>query len=243
MYSPNAFLLREFLVTGFCFRATKAALATGFWSVNFLFRSRLRVLSFEEHCSFVSFAGFYILLVGVPWTCCDGGGLVLRIRIFVLHVVIKQHLVTHQVVICIETELWRSWWRDVCFIAFTKTWFKILRHWVVKMRRVATVFWGYNSTGGFDSLRVSSAVVWKRCCKLFEGTVENFTQFRSRQNVVSWPLLYVDLVVWGSNPLCSYWFFSRWMNWPIRWHVISILFNVKVSLCFCKALFYCIFHL
>ena len=26
-------------------------------------------------------------------------------------------------------------------------------------------------------------------------------------------------------------------------HVISILFNVKVSLCFCKALFYCIFHL
>ena len=129
---------------------------------------------------------------------------------FRLHVVIKQHLITHQVVICIETELWRSWWRDVCFIAFTKTWFKILRHWVVKMRHVATVFWGYNSTGGFDSLRVSSAVVWKRCCKLFEGTVENFTQFRSRQIVVCWPLLYVDLVVWGSNPLCSYWFFSRW---------------------------------
>ena len=64
---------------------------------------------------------------------------------------------------------------------------------------IATGLWGYNSTSGFDSLQVSSAVLWKRCCKLFEGKVEKFTQFRSRQIVFA-ALFYMWTLWFESGP-------------------------------------------
>ena len=71
----------------------------------------------------------------------------------------------------------------------------------------ATVYSGCNNIDGFDSLWVSSAVVWRWCCsnKVFQGKVEWCSQFRSRVEIASVPFLYVDRYAWGSNFNYSYW--------------------------------------
>lgn len=43
-----------------------------------------------------------------------------------------------------------------------------IAHWVVKMRHVATVFWGYNSTGGFNSASLFSCCL-KKFLKIIWG--------------------------------------------------------------------------
>ena len=175
----------------------------------------------------------------VPWSWLWWWRAVLRIIFSVERNV--EHIVVIKIVVArVVTKLWRRWWWKVAFNVFTRTWFKVLRQWVVNVRHAATVIRGYNSTGGFDSSRVSSAVVWMWCCKLFEGKVEELSQFRSRK------MLFCD----------------RFYTWPYRlrignalfllvfYHVeianevqvISILLDVKVSLCFLDGSLYCIFH-
>ena len=71
----------------------------------------------------------------------------------------------------------------------------------------ATVYSGYNDIDGFDSSRVSSAVVWRCCCKskVFQGKVEWCSQFRSRVEIASVTFLYVDRLAWGPGFHYSYW--------------------------------------
>ena len=69
---------------------------------------------------------------------------------------------------------------------------------------------GYNRTGGFDSIRESLQLLFenRQCCKLLEGKVEMFSQFRSRWKYGVATFLSSNFCGLGWNLHCSYCWFS-----------------------------------
>ena len=76
------------------------------------------------------------------------------------------------------TIVWRLWWWDIVFVFITKTWCKVFRQRVVKSKHCCN---------GFDSSRVSSAVVWRWFCNCKDfRKIGGCSQFRSLAVVWRW---------------------------------------------------------
>ena len=82
------------------------------------------------------------------------------------------------------TIVWRLCWWDIVFVFITKTWCKVFRQRVVKSKHCCN---------GFDSSRVSSAVVWRWFCNCKDfRKIGGCSQFRSLVEITSATSLWID---------------------------------------------------